>query len=179
MGYSPRFSTGPDGQPRIHIGSAEDLAAATVFMHQAGVVGQTHLLRSLAAGRIAYQSLLPDTSTSHFKAFIRATSTKPTVTLIGDDGDMPTGPAGWRLAQRAIRWAKTVILHGAGAEIEHYESAVIAAQLMQRVLIIECASAHLDAWIALVRAAPHRPSALVIVPRGGVHPLPVERSKMQ
>jgi hypothetical protein len=63
----------------------------------------------------------------------------------------------------------------AGAELPHYETAIVAAEIVGRVLVIECGTATLDAWATLVRAAPQRPSVLVIVPRGGVHPLPTAR----
>jgi hypothetical protein len=45
--------------------------------------------------------------------------------------------------------------------------------------VIECSTATLSAWAALVGAAPHRPGALVIYPREGVHPRPVERRALQ
>jgi len=177
--HAPRFSTGPDGQPRIYIETQADLAGAIVMTQQAGAIGQAHLMRALVAGRIAYQSLLPETSVTAFKAFIRATSNKPTVMLIGDDGDLPRGPDGWPQARRAIRWAKAVVVHGAGAEIEHYESAVMATQIVGRVLVIECCSVHLPAWVEMVRTAPHSPSVLVIVPRGGVHPVAASQGAIQ
>jgi hypothetical protein len=83
------------------------------------------------------------------------------------------------LAVRALRWAIGVLVHGAGAELQHYEAAIQAAEMGRRVLVIECGTSTLDAWVALARAAPHRPSTLVIVPRGGVHPLPLRREAMQ
>lgn len=161
------------------IESWADLPGAIAANERAGAIGQAHLLRALAAGRIAYFSLLPDTSSSSFKAFARATSRKPAVTLLGDDDGMDRGPPGWRLATRAVRWAASIVLHGAGAELAHYETAIVASQIVGRVLIVECGTATLDAWAALVRAAPHQPSVLVIVPRGGVHPLPMDRGAMQ
>jgi hypothetical protein len=179
MRDAPRFAPGPDGQPKLLIETLDDLAAAIVLNEQAGAIGAAHLMRALACGRIAYFSLLPDSSSSRFKAFARATSRRPAIVLIPDDDGFDRGPAGWRLAERALRWARAVMVHAAGAEIEHYEAAISAAKLIHCVLVVECSSATLGAWAALVRAAPHRPSTLVIVPRGGVHPVPVDRSKMQ
>ena len=164
------------------IESWADLPGAIIASERAGAIGQAHLLRALVAGRIAYQPLLPDTSASSFKTFVRATSRKPSmpsIVLIGDDDGFDRGPDGWRLAARAVRWAASIVLHGAGAELSHYETAIVAAQIVGRVLLIECGSATLDAWTMLVASAPHRPSGLVIVPSGGVHPLPADRSKMQ
>jgi hypothetical protein len=152
---------------------------AIVQTQQAGAIGQAHLMRALAAGRIAYLPVLPDSSATKFKAFARAVAHRPAVTLIGDDDGFDRGPDGWTLAHRAVRWARSVLLHAAGAEFSHYEGAIEAAQIMGRVLVIECCTATLDAWAALVGAAAHRPSVLVIVPRGGVHPVTPSRSKMQ
>ena len=96
---------------------------------------------------------------------------------------MTTGSIG---AQPAGAWPSVrcagptaLLLHGAGAELQHYEAAIQAAEMGRRVLVIECSSAMLEAWVPLVRAAPHRPSTMVIVPRGGVHPLPLRREAMQ
>jgi hypothetical protein len=174
-----RFASHDGGQPKLLIETLDDLAAAIVLNEQVGAIGQAHLMRALRAGRIAFQPLLPDTSSSRFKAFARATFRRPAIVLIGDDDGFDRGPQGWRLAERALRWADRVLLHGAGAELAHYEAAILAAEHRHRVLVIECSSATLDAWAALVRGAPHRPATMVIVPRGGVHPLPVDPSKLQ
>jgi hypothetical protein len=99
--------------------------------------------------------------------------------LIGDDDGMNRGLSGWAQAERALRWPRALMLHGAGAEIEHYEAAIIAAELVRRVPVIECSTATLGAWATLVEAAPKRVPTLVIRPRGGVHPLPIERSATQ
>ena len=80
---------------------------------------------------------------------------------------------------RAIAWARRIMIHGAGAKIAHYEAAVLAAQARGRCLIVECSSATLPAWIDLARAAAHRPPTLIIEPRNGVHPLPLDRRAMQ
>jgi hypothetical protein len=156
------------------INSWADLPGAIVASERAGAVGAAHLLRGLAAGRIGHLPLLPDMSNGKFREFIRGTSHKPAIVLIGDDDGMDRGPAGWRLTARALRWANSVLLHAAAAELDHYEAAILTAEVRRRVLIIECGSATLAAWGDLVRAAPHRPATLVIVPRGGVHPLPAK-----
>jgi hypothetical protein len=156
-----------------------DLATAIVQAQQVGAIGTAHLMRALAAGRIAFLPVLPDMSATKFKAFARATSHRPAIVLIGDDDGFDRGPDGWTLAHRAVRWARSVLLHAAGAELFHYEGAIEAAQIVGRVLVIECGTATLDAWAALVGAAPCRPATLVIWPREGVHPVLVERRAMQ
>jgi hypothetical protein len=174
-----RFTRGLDGQQRLRIDTQADLVDAIVRTEQAGAVGQAHCMRALLRGRIAFFSLLPETSANQVKAFIRATSNRPAVMLIGDDDGMDCGPSGWAQAERVLRWTRALMLHGAGAEIEHYEAAIIAAELVRRMLVIECSTATLGAWVALVKAAPQLPPTLVIRPHGGVHPLPIKRSAMQ
>jgi hypothetical protein len=156
-----------------------DLPRAIAISEGAGAIGQAHLLRALYTGRIAFLPMPAATSTTKFKDWARTTTGRPSVALIGDDDGWDAGPSGWRTADRALRWARSVLIHAAGAEVHHYEAAVIAAELIHRVLIIECGSATLDAWVQLVRAAPHRPVTMVITPSDGVHPVPVDRSKMQ
>jgi hypothetical protein len=178
MSGAPRF-TQHSGQPVLLIETADDLARAIVFNEQVGAIGQAHLMRALAAGRITYLPTLPDMSATRFKVFASATAHRPAVVLIGDDDGFDRGPDGWTLAHRAVRWARSVVLHAAGAEVGHYEGAIEAAQIVGRVLVIECGTATLDAWAAVVGAAPHRPSVLVIVPREGVHPIAQPRERMQ
>jgi hypothetical protein len=174
-----RFARGPNGQQRLRIDTQPDLVDAIVRTEQAGAVGQAHCMRALLRGRIAFFSLLPETSANQFKAFIRATSNRPAVMLIGDDDSMDCGPSGWAQAERVLRWTRALVLHGAGAEIQHYEAAIMAAELARRLLVIECSTATLGAWATPVEAAPNRVPTLVIRPRGGVHPLPIERSATQ
>jgi hypothetical protein len=162
----------------IHINTPAELAQAIVLAEAQGAHGFAHLARALAAGRIAFQPLMTDVSASRVKAFARLTRHRPAVILIGDDDGLDRGPSGWRLAERALAWARAVLLHGAGAEIIHYEGAIMAAQLTGRCLIVECSSATLPAWETLAKAAPHRPRTLIIRPRGGVHPIPMARGAM-
>ena len=137
------------------------------------------LMRHRLAGGPALCPILPEMSATRFKQFAAETRHQPAVVVIGDDGDEPQGPSGWPLAVRAVRWAAAIMLHGAAAEVEQYETVVAAARIVQRVLVIETCSALLSDWATLVRAAPHRPSVLVIVPKEGQHPAPIDRSAMQ
>jgi hypothetical protein len=153
-----------------------DLARAVVIMEQSGAIGTAHLLRALAAGRIALLPLMPGESAAKFKAWARLTEGRPAVALIGHDDGFDRGASGWAQARRAVKWARAIMLHAAGAELHHYECAIISAELCQRTLIIECGTATLHGWIELVRAAPRQPITFVIQPRdGGTHPLPARR----
>jgi hypothetical protein len=161
------------------VNSWPDVARAITVMDAAGAIGMVHLLRALRQGRIAFLPAPPDTSATKFKDWARLTVGRPAVSLIGDDDGMERGPAGWPIAGRAVAWSRSIMIHAAGAEISHYETAVCAAELCHRVLIIECGTATVDAWISLVRNAKHRPVTLAILPREGIHPLPEDRSRMQ
>ena len=96
---------------------------------------------------------------------------KPAIVLIGDDDYLDRGPNGWRVAQRAIRWAAAVLLHAAGATRGQYLGVIEAAERVGRVLVVECSTTTLPAWADLVAAAPHKPSVLVIKPTVGAHPV--------
>jgi hypothetical protein len=161
------------------VDSWADLARAISVLDAAGALGMAHLCRALKEGRIAFLPTLPDTSTTKFKDWVRTTTGRAAIALVGDDDGMDRGPAGWPIAQRAVDWSRSILIHAAGAEIAHYETAIIAAALVHRMLIIECGSATVDEWIELVRASKHGPSTLVILPRHGVHPVSEDRSKMQ
>jgi hypothetical protein len=160
------------------VNNREDLTRAITVMEQAGALGTAHLLRALRDGRVAVLPLAPDEGAGKFKAWARITAGRPAVALIGDDDGLDRGPAGWRQAARAMAWARGVMLHAAGAETRHYEAAIVAARLTGRVLIVECGTATLPAWIALAKAAPSRPGTLIIRPREGAHPAPIEGRSM-
>jgi hypothetical protein len=56
---------------------------------------------------------------------------------------------------------------------------LLAADLMGRVLIVQCSSTTADAWLGLVQRVRHRPASLFIKPRGGIHPLRPPRERLQ
>ena len=155
------------------------LARAITLSEAAGAIGTAHLLRAVRDGRVHVISLPPGTSNVTFKACVRAVPAgRPAIVLLGDDEGLNRGPAGWPMAERAVAWARTIIIHAAGAEVAHYEAAVLAAELLERVLFIECGTATAPAWVRLVKPLFDKglPS-LVILPRNGaVHPVPLDRS---
>jgi hypothetical protein len=101
---------------------------------------------ALNRGEIAFLPLLPECSAEKFKRWAAITRNRPAVVLIGDDDYRERGPAGWPLAERVARWAASVVLHAAGAEAAHSESAVLAAKGVGCVAIIECSTTTLPAW---------------------------------
>lgn len=97
---------------------------------------------------------------------------KPTLILLaGDDGTGPAPPEAWPQHKRLLRWCRAVLLHGAGGHPEHYAMAVDGAMQHKRLLLVECDSASLDAWISAVTRYAPRASALGIAPTTGPHPV--------
>jgi hypothetical protein len=100
-------------------------------------------------------------------------SRRPMVTLVGDDPGTPEGmggPDAWACAHRLSKWARAVIIHGAGGEREHYAAACQAALKVGRVAMIETTSMHAKAWAERLRC----PHTLLILPKGGSHPVMAE-----
>ena len=122
------------------------------------------LVNALADGRITL--VIPRrTDRAPLDAMRRAT--RPVLVLIGDDDYVSTGPDGWRCAQKVTRWARAGLVDGAGGERRDYEAAVVGAETHKRFVLIETASCHIPAWLALLTSKP----VLVIVPKGGPHPV--------
>jgi hypothetical protein len=161
------------------INSSADLPGAIVFAEQVGAHHRAYLLRQRMAGRIGLYEVFRDTSARLFKRFASAAGPGPMLLVVGADDGLNDGPEAWPLAQRMIRWASAIVLHGTGAEIVHYEWAVQGAEVHRRALLIECASATLPAWEALILAATHRPAVMKITPRSGPHPIEAPRGWMQ
>lgn len=103
----------------------------------------------------------------------------PTLVLIGDDDDAPTGPSGWADAEQAMRWARATVLHATGAQPEHFRMAVEMTLHHQRVTMVETSSAQLPAWFALARPSLARPTLIIKPPPGETHPSAPARRSMQ
>lgn len=110
---------------------------------------------------------------SHITMRQLKTSDRPVLVIIGDDDYASTGPVGWPDATKLMRWARFVILHGAGGEPGHYSAAVMAAQVHHRALMIETDTAHLDAWRALVMRIRPNGAGLIVRTRPGAPPHPM------
>jgi hypothetical protein len=151
------------------LSDAADMAALIVRAEQLGLGYRVPIYRAAAAGLICLSECgrggtLPS-------RLLKA-SPRPQLICIGDDDATPSGPAGWPQARKLLRWARGVVLHGAGGSAEHYTAAAVMAALNRRTLLVETDSAHLPAWIAVVRARKPVLSALVIaVPPGRAHPV--------
>jgi hypothetical protein len=141
----------------LQVSTFDDLVEAIRLNEQVGAIGQAHLMRALQQGRICYLSCLPDTSASKFKAFVRGVGNWPAIVLIGDDDYVDRGPNGWSITARAVAWARGILLHAAGAKIEHYEAAVKAARCCGRVLVIDASPGRVDSWSSYRRVERRNP----------------------
>lgn len=97
----------------------------------------------------------------------------PGIALLADDDDSTRlGPDGWRYAQRVMRWASGVLLHGTGGLPEHYVFAAQMAQAVRRLVLVETASWRLDVWEEAARKGGVRPGRILrLQPTDGVHPI--------
>lgn len=161
------------------IASRAELADAINEATVAGAIGTPILLSALYRGDICHQQIVPGGSISAAKQFIRGVGNRPSVLLIGDDDGANRGPSGWPAASKAVDWGRWFLLHAAGAEPEHYHLAITMAQIHRRVVVIECTTGTLPAWIGMTAKARNRVGGMVIYPRGGVHPVMPARGTMQ
>jgi hypothetical protein len=96
---------------------------------------------------------------------------RPCVVVLGDDPGTPGGQGGalaWRCTPRLRRWTRAAMIHGAAAEPEHYAEVVRATLKVGRVALIETTSANVPGWVDALRC----PRTLLVLPRGGLHPVP-------
>jgi hypothetical protein len=150
---------------------ATSIDRAIHIADQVGMIGTAMLLRATRDGRISLFIGQPEFAPK-FKDWARTTEGQPAVVLIADDDGLQRGAAAWGgYAYRMVRWASFVVLHAAGAEPLHYETAIAAAEAGGRVLVIETGSATAPSWLAVLNKTPSR-KTLLIWPRNGVHPMP-------
>lgn len=134
--------------PFIKINSWADVATAIARMQVAGAGHRVPVMQALFDGRIAHLELHRGSSAKLFKQWT-AMSSLPALALLGDDDyATPDGPDSWPIAQRVLRWAKFVLIHGGAGQPEHYEYAVVLTATFRRVVMIECSSANVPTWRA-------------------------------
>jgi hypothetical protein len=164
------------------ISTPADFNTAILLAEQFQAVGQIVLLRAARDRLCVYVPLLHETPVRAFKRSIALPAIKktPAIALIGDDDGLDRGPGACRAARQAVRWAASIIVHASGAEAVHYAAAVMAAQIVRRVLIVECSSHTAAAWLELVQQTKGHPANLLIhPPDGGVHPAPTPPERLQ
>ncbi len=165
----------------IRIDTLEDARRAIDLYSRTGFDFRIPLIQGVLDGRIAHDEVQRPGSARRLKAFLALTARRPTLILVGDDDDAPTGPDGWPTARRLMRWARVVVLHGTGAERWHYETSVNTAELCGRLLMVETSSAMLPAWMAATkRWAPAAGVQVLRVPEGlPPHPVTPAREFVQ
>jgi hypothetical protein len=149
-----------------HIKTRAQMAEALHRFEQAGDTWHAPLIRAAMAGTIRFAILAPGARVQ-LRILSMRHDPRPLVMVVGGDTGGPATPDAFPQARRLIRWARFVVLHGAGGEPGHYRSAVEAAQRLQRVLIVETTGAALPTWVALKReVAGETPGLIVMVAPG-------------
>lgn len=161
------------------INSFADLSRAIVLAEADDAPGLGHLLRAVGAGKITLLTVNTETSATMFKQWTRMTSGMPAIALVQDDDYVDRGPAGIAVGERAVRWARSVLLHASGAQITHYQACIEAAQVVRRMLLIEASTATAPQWLDLIARQPKPPTLTVIWPQEGLHPILPPRGRMQ
>lgn len=105
-------------------------------------------------------------------------ATRPVVCLIGDDDYNSSGPSGWHATRRLLWWAKAAMIHAAGSDARSYQAAIGMALSCRRCLLIETDTAHCEEW-GDVLSRRHIPFLGLRPPGDGVHPVPLDRSRVQ
>ena len=175
---SPATQSGP-----AHVLSAKTttpvgIARGIALLETIGEQFRIPLLRALQHDLIALAVL--STGQAPPLAKLDRTQRPAVVVLVDDDDATRLGPSGWHYAARVMRWARGALLHGTGGQPEHYDLAILAAQQVRHLVLVETSSSQLDAWRALaLRSIPPKHIVQIEPPNGGVHPEPMSRDAMQ
>ena len=154
--------------PDLRVGSREAIQAVADKLAQIGAP-QASLYAAAAVGRIALICIA--TPGTPWPAETIARLTRPAVVVLGGDpgfGEPTFGPGRWRCAVKLKGWAAAAIVHGAGGEAEHYRDALVMAEMVGRLVLVETTSSLVAAWGVFLAPLPrigYRP------PNGGVHPV--------
>lgn len=153
------------------------ISAAIAAMEAARQTHPVPLFRALLADEIALAVLAPGERLP--LALLDPTRFhKPLVILLGGDGAAPDGsldigPDGWRQSRRLLGWSRWTLIHATGGEPWHYQMAVDAARRFRRVLIVECGTDTLPAWLALRAEVSPKGAGMILKCRpGDYHPRP-------
>src|SRR6476620_10838703 len=99
------------------LSKAAQIAELIVRSQQAGTGYRAPLYRAAAAGLI---SIVECGRSGRVPSRVLKASPMALLVCLGDDDDMPSGPIGGPQAPKLLRWARGIILHGAGGEAKHY-----------------------------------------------------------
>lgn len=154
----------------LNITTPAGISRAAIAMRKAGDTWHGPLFRAAMVGELNVGIVIPGERTPD--RFLNEAE-KPVVIVLGGDGKRGAGPDEFRNLWRPMKWARAILLHGAGGEERHYDKAVTAARIVRRVLVVETDSAHLPAWVeARIRLAPGTPTLIISTRPEVVHPAP-------
>ena len=175
---SPATQSGPALVLSAATTTPESIAHGIAALQTTGEAFRVSLLRGVRDDEIALAVL--GTGQSPPVTEMERTGRPSLIVLTDDDDTTRLGPDGWPRATRALRWARSVMIHGSGGKPEHYELAVQGTKGGGRLLLIETSSAHVLPWLRAVTRFLPPARVLVIAPPGGeVHPVPVPKEAVQ
>ena len=147
-----------------------EFARLIVLSESMGDGYMTELLRPASRGDLNLIVLSRGTVQPPF--YRLAKKRRPIVALVGDDDYQTTGADGWACADRLRAWAAFAVVHGTGAQREHYTMAATLAAKVGRLLLIETSSDGAQQWAAFLH---ERSPALefmgLLPPVPGSHPI--------
>lgn len=163
----------------VKIDRWEAIPDAISRMQAAGAEHRVPVLQALYRGEIAHLEVGRDGSAGTFKRWAAAIQL-PGLALIGDDDHAAVdGPNTWPIAQRALKWARFVLIHGGPGATAHYEFAIELAKRYRRLVMIECTSTNIATWEKAASKWCAGAEGLVMrPPPGGVHPVPVKMDEL-
>jgi hypothetical protein len=163
----------PQADGHIRITRAQ--GARFVEIMAAACPAKVAVARAVAAGLIGLVDVERGAS---FPPELRKPPKRPLLAIIGDDDFAATGPAGFPCAKRFSYWSRATMVHGAGAEAEHYALAVEATLALQQVLLVETSADFIAEWRRFLGDGKLAP-ILEVRPRNGQHPLLPDRGILQ
>ena len=136
---------------------------------QAGASHYTPPLRRVMAGEV--NACLPMRDTVMPPLWRLGRQGRPLVVLLGDDDYAPAGPDTWACAAKVREWAALAIVHGTGAQPQHYEAAVAMAMQARRLLFIETTSVAAQIWAGFLKKRCPALPFMGLLPPDGAHPV--------
>ena len=129
----------------------------------------TPLLQRVMAGEM--NACFPMRDTAMPPLYRLGKQGRPIVVIVGDDDYATTGPDGWACADKLRAWASFAIVHGTGAQRQHYEMAAVMATDVRRLLFIETSSAGAQQWAGFLRERTPELRFMGLLPSDGPHPV--------
>ncbi len=151
------------------IRTPDDFARLIAISEGLGDGYMTELLRPAARG--ALNLMVPSRDTVQPPFYRLAKRGRPIVAVVGDDDYLTTGPDGWACADKLRDWAGFAIVHGTGAQRQHYAAAAVMAAEVRRLLFIETSSAGAQLWAGFLSERTPALRFVGVLPPDGAHPV--------